>query len=61
MSVKRSILLGLLGLLLGLGCVSRTTVRQRRIEELPRAGASDSGTVSSQALIWIWQPEFWRH
>jgi hypothetical protein len=60
MSRRRGAVLVLLGLVLGVGCVSRTTERPRRIEELPQASNSDRGTVTTQALIWFWQPEFWR-
>jgi hypothetical protein len=60
MSPIRCMGLVLLGLLLGAGCVSRTTERSRRIDELPNATA-DRGTVTSQKLVWVWQPEFWRH
>lgn len=61
MSLIRGASLVLLGLCLGAGCISRTTERQRRIQELPRASATDRGTVTTKALIWFWQPEFWRH
>ncbi len=59
MSLLRCALPVLLGLFLCAGCVSRTTERPRRIEELPHAG-NDRGTVTTHALIWFWQPEFWR-
>jgi hypothetical protein len=51
----------LLVLFLGAGCISRTTERPRRIQELPNSGQNDNkGTVTTQALLWFWQPEFWR-
>lgn len=59
MPLRRCVVVILSWAVLGVGCVSRTIERRRRIGELPRAGAEDRGTVTSQRLIWIWEPEFW--
>lgn len=58
MALRRGVSVLLCGLLLGAGCISRTTDRARRTGEVLRGGADADGRVVTREIIWFWEPEF---
>ncbi len=60
MALRPSLIAVLCGLLLGAGCVSRTTERTRRTGEVLRGGADADGRVVTRDIIWFWEPGFRR-
>jgi len=60
MALRQGVIAMLCGLLLGAGCISRTTSRVRRTGEVLRGGADADGRVVTRDIIWFWEPEFRR-
>ncbi len=59
MRLTRYVLLLVLVLLVGAGCVTRTITRSPRVSELPNQNPNENPRKVERKTLWIWQHEFW--